>query len=46
MSPARAEKVWDVAALHGTGGISDLKSPETAVGSDAHNLVQISALPG
>jgi hypothetical protein len=35
MSPARAEKVWDVAALHGTGGISDFKSPETAVGSDA-----------
>jgi hypothetical protein len=35
MSPARAEKVWDVAALHGTGGISDFESPETAVGSDA-----------
>lgn len=35
MSPARADKVWDVAALHATGGISDLKSPETAVGSDA-----------
>lgn len=35
MSPARAEKVWDVAALHATGGISDFKSPETAVGSDA-----------
>jgi hypothetical protein len=35
MSPARAEKVWDVAALHGTGGISDSKSPETSVASDA-----------
>jgi hypothetical protein len=35
MSPARAEKVWDVAALHATGGMSDFKSPETAVGSDA-----------
>lgn len=35
MNPARAEKVWDVAALHGTGGISDFKSAETAVGSDA-----------
>jgi hypothetical protein len=35
MSPGRAEKVWDVAALHATGGISDFKSPETAVGSDA-----------
>jgi len=30
MDPAQAEKVWDVAALHATGGISDSKSAETA----------------
>jgi hypothetical protein len=35
MSADRAANVWDVAALHGTGGISDFKSTETAVGSDA-----------
>jgi HD domain len=35
MTPARAANIWDVAALHGTGGISDFKSRETAVGSDA-----------
>jgi hypothetical protein len=35
MSAERAANVWDVAALHGTGGISDFKSTETAVGSDA-----------
>jgi hypothetical protein len=35
MSAERAANVWDVAALHGTGGISDFKSIETAVGSDA-----------
>ncbi len=34
MSRRRADKVWDVAALHGTGGISDFKSPETATGAD------------
>ena len=33
MSPARADNVWDVAALHATDGISDAKSPETAIGS-------------
>jgi hypothetical protein len=35
MGDERAANVWDVAALHGTGGISDFKSAETAVGSDA-----------
>jgi len=30
MSKRRAETVWDVAALHGTGGIATHKSPETA----------------
>ena len=35
MTSARAANIWDVAALHGTGGISDFKSRETAVGSDA-----------
>jgi hypothetical protein len=35
MDPARADKVWDVAALHATGGIADVKSPETSVASDA-----------
>ena len=35
MDAVRAANVWDVAALHGTGGISDFKSRETAVGSDA-----------
>jgi HD domain len=34
MSRKRADNVWDVAALHGTGGISDFKSPETATGAD------------
>lgn len=33
MSLARAEKVWDVVALHGTGGIADIKCPETSVAS-------------
>jgi hypothetical protein len=33
MSRRRADKVWDVAALHGTGGISTFKSPETAAGA-------------
>ena len=35
MDPARAEKVWDVIALHTTGGIADFKSPEASVGSEA-----------
>jgi hypothetical protein len=35
MDPARADKVWDVAVLHATGGIADCKSPETAVVADA-----------
>jgi hypothetical protein len=35
LSAERAANVWDVAALHATGGISDFKSTETAVGSDA-----------
>jgi hypothetical protein len=35
MNAERAANVWDVAALHATGGISDFKSTETAVGSDA-----------
>ena len=34
MSRKRADNVWDVAALHGTGGISAFKSPETATGAD------------
>ena len=34
MSRKRADNVWDVTALHGTGGISDFKSPETATGAD------------
>jgi hypothetical protein len=34
MSRRRAEHVWDVAALHGTAGISASKSPETAAGAD------------
>jgi hypothetical protein len=34
MSRKRADNVWDVAALHGTGGIADFKSPETATGAD------------
>src|SRR6266581_5586132 len=33
MARRRAGNVWDVAALHGTGGISDVKNPETAVGA-------------
>jgi len=33
MARKRADNVWDVAALHGTGGISDAKSPETAAGA-------------
>jgi len=36
MSRKRADNVWDVAALHGTGGISECKSPETAAG--AHGI--------
>lgn len=35
MDPARAERVWDVAALHATGGIADFKSQEASVGCDA-----------
>jgi len=35
MSLARAAIVWDVVALHATGGIADFKSPETLVASDA-----------
>ena len=35
MDSTRAEKVWDVAALHATGGIADFKSPEASVGSHA-----------
>jgi hypothetical protein len=35
MTTTRAELVWDVAALHATGGIADSKSPETSVASDA-----------
>jgi hypothetical protein len=35
MSAERAKKVWDVAALHCTGGIAHAKSPETAVGAAA-----------
>jgi hypothetical protein len=31
LSRQRAENVWDVAALHGIGGIADVKSSETAV---------------
>jgi len=33
LSARRADAVWDVAALHATGGFSDFKSPETALGS-------------
>ncbi len=33
MSNERADKVWDVAALHATRGIAEFKSPETAVAS-------------
>lgn len=32
MSRNRADNVWDVCALHGTGGISTYKSPETNAG--------------
>jgi HD domain-containing protein len=40
MDPARADKVWDVAVLHATGGIADCKSPETAdaIGTDVTGL--------
>jgi hypothetical protein len=34
MARERAEKVWDVAALHATGGIAAAKSPEAAAGAD------------
>jgi HD domain len=34
MSRKRADSVWDVAALHGTDGISEFKSPETAAGAN------------
>jgi HD domain len=34
MSPKRAEHVWDVVVLHGTGGIAAYKSPETFVAAD------------
>jgi HD domain len=33
LSGRRADAVWDVAALHATGGFSDFKSTETALGS-------------
>lgn len=33
LSARRADAVWDVAALHATGGFSDFKSSETALGS-------------
>jgi hypothetical protein len=33
LSRSRADNVWDVAALHGTGGIAAAKSPETAAGA-------------
>ena len=33
LSARRADAVWDVAALHATGGFSDFKSTETALGS-------------
>ncbi len=34
ISRKRADNVWDVVALHGTGGISAFKSAETATGAD------------
>lgn len=34
MSRGRADNVWDVVALHGTGGIAAFKSPEAAAGAD------------
>jgi hypothetical protein len=34
LSPRRAESVWDVVVLHGTGGIAAFKSPETSVAAD------------
>jgi HD domain len=34
MSPMRAEDVWDVVVLHGTGGIARFKSLETFVAAD------------
>ncbi len=33
-SPQRAEAVWDVVVLHGTGGIAAYKSVETLMGAD------------
>jgi len=43
MSPKRAEDVWDVAVLHGTGGIAAYKSAETfaaasGIGADVTGL--------
>jgi hypothetical protein len=38
MEAARAERVWDVAALHGTPGIAECKSPEASVGARAIGL--------
>jgi hypothetical protein len=34
MSPKRAEDVWDVVVLHGTGGIAAYKSVETLMAAD------------
>jgi hypothetical protein len=34
LSPQRAEDVWDVVVLHGTGGIAAYKSVETLMGAD------------
>jgi HD domain len=34
MSPTRAEDVWDVVVLHGTGGIAAYKSVETLMAAD------------
>jgi hypothetical protein len=34
LSPKRAEAVWDVVVLHGTGGIAAYKSTETLVAAD------------
>jgi hypothetical protein len=38
MEAARAKGVWDVAALHGTPGIAEFKSPEASVGARAIGL--------
>ena len=34
LAPERAEAVWDVVVLHGTGGIAAHKSVETSVAAD------------